>query len=147
MVSKGIRDLNIGDNASFTKTITEYDVYNFAGVTGDMNPMHINHEYAKETAFGSRIAHGILSLGFISNVLGNQIPGPGCIYAKQTCEFKKPVYIGDTITATVEVTGKNEEKNQVWLRTYCTNQKGEVVLEGEALVIPRKERSKSGIPL
>ncbi len=145
MEGKTIQDINIGDKDTFTKTVTEYDIYNFAGVTGDMNPMHINHEYAKETPFGSRIAHGILALGFISTVLGTKIPGPGSIYVKQSCQFVKPVLIGDTITATVEVTEKDESKNRVYLRTYCTNQKGEVVLEGEALMIPRKERVKSGI--
>lgn len=145
MEIKTIEDITIGDSASFTKTVTEYDVYNFAGVTGDMNPIHINQEFAKNTQFSNRIAHGILSLGFISNVLGTKLPGPGSIYAKQSCQFKKPVYIGDTITATVEVTNKDEIKNRVWLRTYCTNQRGEVVLEGEALMMPGKERVSSEV--
>lgn len=136
---KTIKEISLGDSASFTKTITECDVYNFAGVTGDMNPIHINQKFAKNTQFGNRIAHGILSLGFISNVLGTKLPGPGSIYAKQSCQFMKPVYIGDTVTATVKVVNKDEVKNRVWLETFCTNQKGEVVLEGEALMIPGKE--------
>ena len=144
---KTIRDIALGESASFTKTVTEYDVYNFAGVTGDMNPMHINHEFAKETVFGHRIAHGILCLGFISNVLGNKLPGPGSIYVNQSCKFIKPVFIGDTITATVEVIKKDEARNRLWLRTFCTNQKGELVLEGEAIMMPGKEKLNSVLPV
>jgi len=138
MVGKTCKEINIGDKDNFTKTISEADVYMFAGVTGDFNPVHINSEFAQGTVFGKRIAHGMLSLGFISNVLGTQLPGPGAIYIKQECRFLKPVFIGDTITATVEVTRMEEEKNRVWLRTYCTNQKQEVVVDGEALMMPRK---------
>jgi 3-hydroxybutyryl-CoA dehydratase len=145
MEIKTIKDIDIGDSASFIKTITEHDVYSFAGITGDMNPIHINQEYAKKTIFKDRIAHGILSLGLISNVLGNKLPGPGSIYAAQSCQFTKPVFIGDTIIAAVEVTKKNELKNRVWLKTYCINQRGEVVLEGEAQMLPGKERAKDGI--
>lgn len=139
MVGKTCEEINIGDVGNFSKTISEADVYIFAGVTGDLNPVHINSEFAQGTVFGKRIAHGILSVGFISNVLGTQLPGPGAIYIKQECRFLKPVYIGDTITATVEVTRKEEGKNRVWLRTYCTNQKQEIVVDGEALMMPRKE--------
>lgn len=139
MELKTIQDIDVGDSHSFTKTVTDYDVYNFAGITGDMNPMHINHEFAKETVFGHRIAHGILSLGFISNVLGTKLPGPGSIYISQSCNFMKPVFISDTITARVEVIKKDEVKNRIWLRTICTNQKGDLVLEGEAIMMPRKE--------
>lgn len=140
MELRTIQDIALGESQSFTKTVTEYDIYNFAGVTGDMNPMHINHEFAKETAFGNRIAHGVLSLGFISNVLGNKLPGPGSVYISQACKFMKPVFISDTITATVEVIKKDEEKNRLWLRTFCTNHKGEIVLEGEAIMMPRREK-------
>ncbi len=142
MEIKTIKKLEIGDKESFTKTVSEHDVYSFAGVTGDTNPVHINHEYAKETVFGKRIAHGILAVGFISTVLGTKLPGPGSIYVNQNCQFVKPVFIGDTITAMVEVTKKDEKKNRVWLRTYCTNQAGELVLEGEAIMMPGKEREK-----
>lgn len=139
MLGKSIEEMNIGDTASFTKTVSEYDVYSFAGITGDFNPAHINTLYASETSFGKRIAHGILSIGFISNVLGTQLPGPGTIYIRQVCDFRKPVFLGDTITATVEVTKKDEAKNRVWLRTYCTNQNGELVVDGEAVMMPPKK--------
>jgi len=140
MLGKTIKEINVGNIGSFTKSITEFDVYSFAGVTGDMNPVHINTEFAGESVFGQRIAHGILSIGFISNVLGTQIPGPGSIYVRQECNFLKPVFIGDTITARVEVIRKDEDKNRVWLRTYCTNQRQEVVVDGEALMMPRKAK-------
>jgi 3-hydroxybutyryl-CoA dehydratase len=134
---KTCREMNIGDKAEFSKSITEADLIMFAGITGDMNPVHINQEFAKTTIFGKRIVHGILSIGFISNVLGTQLPGPGGVYIQQTCKFIKPVYIGDTITATVEVMDKDESINRVWLRTYCTNQNGQLVVDGEAVMMPR----------
>lgn len=140
MLGKSVQEINIGDTASFTKTVTEYDVYSIAGVTGDFNPAHINAEYASETSFHKRIAHGILSIGFISNVLGTQLPGPGSIYIHQSCDFRRPIYIEDTITAIVEVTKKDEDKNRVWLRTYCTNQKNETVVEGEAIMMPPRKK-------
>ena len=136
MLGKTINEINIGDVADFTKTVTGYDVYSFAGVTGDFNPAHIDSEFASETAFGKTIAHGILSIGFISNVLGTQLPGPGSITVGLACDFKKPVFIGDTITATVEVTKKDESQNRVWLHTYCCNQRGEIVVDGEAKMMP-----------
>lgn len=141
MLGKTVQEINIGDSASFIKSVTEYDVYSFAGITGDFNPAHINTEYASETSFGKIIAHGILSIGFISNVLGTQLPGPGGIYIRQVCDFKKPVFIGDTITATVVVTKKDETKNRVWLHTYCTNQRDEMVVDGEAIMMPPRKKS------
>jgi len=139
---KTVQEIRIGDTAQFSKTISESDVYSFAGVTGDMNPMHVNVEYAGDTVFGKRIAHGILATGLISNVLGTQLPGPGVLYLEQTSRFLKPVFIGDTITATVEVIEIDEAKNRVRLRTYCTNQKNEITIDGEALMMPRKEKKK-----
>ncbi|MCL1791928.1 MAG: MaoC family dehydratase [Peptococcaceae bacterium] len=131
-----VKELEIGQTGSFTKTVTETDVYLFAGVTGDINPAHVNQEYAKNTMFKGRIAHGMLSAGFISAVLGMYLPGPGTIYIAQSLKFRAPVQFGDTITATVEVIEKNEEKNRVVLKTVCTNQDGKTVLEGEATVMP-----------
>ena len=96
-----IDQLEVGQKASFTKTVTEADVYNYAGVSGDFNPAHMNEEYAKNTAFKTRIAHGMLSAGFISAVLGTKLPGPGTIYLNQDLRFTKPVQFGDTITATI----------------------------------------------
>jgi len=133
-----INEMEIGQKASFTKTVTETDVYLFAGITGDVNPAHINEEYAKDTMFKERIAHGMLSAGFISAVLGMYLPGPGTIYLGQTLKFTAPVKFGDTITATAEVLEKNTEKNRATLKTVCTNQDGKVVLEGEATVMPPK---------
>jgi 3-hydroxybutyryl-CoA dehydratase len=140
MLGKTIADIQVGDKADFTKSVTEYDVYSFAGVTGDFNPAHVNAEYAHDSAFGETIAHGILSIGFISNVLGTQLPGPGSITVSLESEFKKPVYIGDTITATVEVTKKDDARNRVWLHTWCTNQHGDIVVEGEAKMMPPEKR-------
>ncbi len=127
-----IQDINVGDSASFSKSVTDYDVYSIAGITGDFNPAHINTVYAIDTPFQKRIAHGVLSVSLVSGVLGTQLPGPGVIFIGQVCDFKRPVYVGDTITATVEVVKKDEARNRVWLRTYCTNQRGELVLDGEA---------------
>jgi len=141
MLGKTVEEINVGDKASFVKSVTEYDVYSFAGITGDFNPAHINTVYASETSFGKIIAHGILSVGFISNVLGTQLPGPGSIYIRQVCDFKKPVFIGDTITATVEVANKDEVKNRVWLHTYCTNQNDEIVVDGEAIMMPPRKKA------
>jgi 3-hydroxybutyryl-CoA dehydratase len=138
MKVKTINDIAPGDTASFTKTVTEADVYNFAGVTGDFNPAHINEEYAKGTFFKTRIAHGMLSAGFISNVLGTQLPGPGCVYIKQDIRFLAPVYFNDTITAKVEVIEVIREKNRVSLKTTCSNQDGTLVMDGNALMSPAK---------
>ena len=133
------RDIAVGQSASFSKTITEWDVYTFAGLSGDLNPAHINEEYAKTTRFGSRIAHGMLSAGLISAVIGMQLPGPGTIYMGQTLKFLSPVRIGDTVTATCTVSEIRAEKNIVKLDTVCTNQAGEVVLQGMATVMPPQQ--------
>lgn len=135
-----IDTIQLGDSASFTKTVTEADVVNFAGVSGDFNPAHIDDVSAKASMFGQRIAHGMLSAGFISAVLGMQLPGPGTIYMGQELKFLKPVYFGDTITATATVVERNEEKNRLKLETTCTNQRGEVVISGFATVMPPKAK-------
>ncbi len=127
--------LQIGLSASRTKTITETDVALFAQVTEDTNPVHLDESYAAQTTFKRRIAHGMLTAGLISAVLGNDLPGPGTIYLSQTLQFKAPVYLGDTITAAVEVTQYRERRRTATFRTTCTNQDGELVLEGEAVVI------------
>jgi len=138
MVGKTIEDLKIGDRAEFSKTVSETDIYLYAGVTGDFNPAHINEEYAKKTFFKTRIAHGMLCAGFISAVMANKLPGPGCIYLKQELSFLAPVRIGDTITANAEVLELDPGKNRARLRTWCVNQDGLTVLNGEALVSPPK---------
>lgn len=127
----------VGQSASVTKTISESDVYLFAGITGDLNPAHTNEVYASGTRFGHRIAHGMLSAGLISAVLGTQLPGPGSIYMGQTLKFVAPVYFGDTITATATITSLDPEKNQAVLSTVVTNQDGKTITVGEAkLLLP-----------
>jgi 3-hydroxybutyryl-CoA dehydratase len=139
MQGKTIDELQVGQSAQFSKTISESDVYLYAGITGDFNPAHINQTYAEKTAFKTRIAHGMLTAGFISNLLGTTLPGPGTIYLQQTVKFKAPVLIGDTITARVEVVEILVEKKRVRLNTVCRNQDDTVVLEGEALVSPPRK--------
>ncbi len=138
-MGKTINELKIGDKDYFEKTITETDVYLYAGITGDFNPAHINQVASEKTMFKGRIAHGMLTAGLISAVLGTKLPGPGTIYLGQELKFTKPVRIGDTIKAEVEVVEIIPEKNRVKLKTICTNQNNEVVLEGVATVLAPKE--------
>jgi 3-hydroxybutyryl-CoA dehydratase len=138
MRGKTMDEINVGDAAQFSKTITESDVYLFARITGDLNPAHINEDYARNTFFKSRIAHGVLAGGFISAVLGMQLPGPGTIYIRQELNFLAPMRFGDTITARVTVTEKLPEKNRLKLSTTCMNQEGMIVVDGEAVVSPPK---------
>ena len=139
MIGKTVDELKVGDRAELSKTISESDIYLYAGVTGDFNPAHINQVYAEKTFFRSRIAHGLLSAGFISAAIGTVLPGPGTIYIRQELEFVAPVYIGDTITALIEVLKIDIIENHVVLKTRCKNQKGEIVIDGEALVSPPKK--------
>jgi 3-hydroxybutyryl-CoA dehydratase len=139
MIGKTIDELAVGDSAQFSKTVTETDIYLYAGVTGDFNPAHVDEEYARKTYFGTRIAHGMLSAGFISAVLGTRLPGPGAIYLRQELTFLGAVKIGDTITARVEVTEIDAAKGRVKLLTTCDNQEGKRVLTGEAVVSPPRK--------
>jgi len=138
MIGKTINEIKIGDKSSYSRTVCEADVILFGGVSGDLNPAHFNEEYSKNTMFKGRIAHGMLSAGYISTVLGMHLPGPGTIYLSQELKFTAPVKFGDTITATVEVIEKLEEKNRLILETICTNQKGDIVVKGKAVVMPPK---------
>ncbi|GAA0691275.1 MULTISPECIES: MaoC family dehydratase [Clostridium] len=138
MTGKTINEINLGDKASYSRTVTEADVVLFGGVSGDLNPAHFNEEYCKDTMFKGRIAHGMLSSSYISTVLGMQLPGPGTIYLSQELKFTAPVKFGDTVTATIEVIEKIEEKNRIVLDTICTNQDGKVVVKGKAVVMPPK---------
>lgn len=131
-------DLKIGDSASITHTITEDDIETFGDLSGDYNPLHFNEEWAKTTMFKGRIAHGILTAAYISAVIGMKLPGPGTIYLSQSMRFRRPVRIGDTITATVDVKEKDDEKERITLGTTVTNQDGETVLQGEALIMLMK---------
>lgn len=129
-------ELKIGDSASFSKTVSETDIYLFAGVTGDLNPAHVNAVAAADNMFKQRIAHGMLTASFISTVLAMKLPGPGVIYVGQDLQFRGPVFIGDTVTATVECSEKIEQRKWVKFKTTVTNQDGKVVVAGEATVIP-----------
>ena len=129
---KLIDEIKIGDSAQISNTVTETVINDFAKATGDFNPIHLNQTYAEETYFKGRIAHGVLSIGYISSVLGNLVPGPGGILLSQEAKFLAPVRIGDIITAKVEVVELTPEKNRVKFKTTCTNQKGEVVVDGTA---------------
>ena len=142
MRGKSIDELKVGEAAEFSKTVSESDIYLYAGITGDFNPAHINETYAQKTFFKERIAHGMLTAGFISAVLANQLPGPGTIYLKQELKFLAPVHIGDTVTARVEVSEIITEKKQVRLKTTCTNQEGIQILDGEAVISPPKPPKK-----
>jgi 3-hydroxybutyryl-CoA dehydratase len=139
MKGRTISQLKPGDFAEFSKTVSETDVYMFAGIVGDFNPAHVNEEYAKGTFFKTRIAHGMLAAGFVSSTIGMQLPGPGTVYISQDLKFLAPVRIGDTVTARVEVTEIITEKNRIKLATTCTNQDGVKILTGEAMVSPPKE--------
>jgi 3-hydroxybutyryl-CoA dehydratase len=130
-----IDQLHPGMTASIAKTVTEADIILFAGISTDVNPVHLDEEYAKGTIFGGRIAHGMLSAGFISAVLANHLPGPGTIYLSQTLKFKAPVRPGDTVRATVTVKEVNVARNRVTLDTVCTVA-GKVVIEGECQMMP-----------
>ena len=142
MIGKTIEELKVGDTAKFSKTVTESDVYLFAGITGDLNPAHVNEDYARDTFFKTRIAHGMLSASFISTVIGTMLPGPGSIYMHQEVSFLAPVIFGDTITAVVEVAEIVADKKRVLLKTYCVNQDNTTVVDGEALVSPPRAAQK-----
>ena len=133
-----LEDLTIDMESSYQKTITETDIDAFAALTGDTNPVHLDSEYAATTPFRARIAHGMLSAGFISTVLGTQLPGPGCIYLEQQIKFKAPVFIGDTLVATVTVKDINQRLGRVSLKTQCfVNTK--LVLDGTASMMVDKK--------
>src|SRR5688572_9931767 len=127
--------LAVGMSAESAKTITEADVVLYAGVVGDFNPVHLDAEFAAKSRFGGRVAHGMLIAGLLSGVLAMKLPGPGVIYLGQTLRFTKPVLIGDTVTARVEVIEIIASKKRARLTTTCRNQRGETVIEGEATVL------------
>lgn len=133
-----IHDMEVGQLAEITKRITEEDVYAFAEITGDKNPIHMQKEYAESTFFKQQLAHGALLPGLISAVFGMKLPGPGAIYEFQELTFKKPVHFNDEITAFVEVRSINKERNRVTFKTGCYNQDQEIVAEGESVLLPSK---------
>lgn len=132
-------DLDVGMQDAYAKTITNADVITFAGISGDTNPVHLNHEFASETMFEGQIAHGMLTASFISTVIGTKLPGPGCIYVSQNIRFKAPVKVGDTVMATCTVKKMIPEKRLVEMETVCSVS-GKTVLEGEAIIlVPTKD--------
>jgi 3-hydroxybutyryl-CoA dehydratase len=138
---KYLEEIGEGMTAVFSKTVTEADIVLFAGITGDTNPVHLDEEFAKPTMFKGRIAHGMLTAGFISTVFGTKLPGPGCIYLSQTLKFKAPVRIGDTVHARVTVSTVDRDKGRVTFATTC--HVGEtIVLDGEAqLMVPKRPKN------
>lgn len=150
MIGKTIAELNAGDRAELTRLVEDDDLASFVGAVGDYNPVHSNPVYAAATIFQTPIAPGIFTAGLISAVIGTELPGPGAIYLSQTLKFVKPVRAGDTITARIEIAEVIRDRNRIRLQTACVNQHGEVVLAGEAWVMPSTtavvyEEQRSGL--
>ena len=131
--------LKLGDSYTDTRVVTEEMRNTFAAVSGDSNPLHLDADFAATTPFKERIAHGALVSSFISKVLGCDFPGYGSVYVSQFSQFKRPVKIGDEISTTVEVKEKDERRGYVTFKTYCKNQLGKIVVDGEAVGIPPKQ--------
>jgi 3-hydroxybutyryl-CoA dehydratase len=134
-----VDEVKIGEKATMSKTISESDSYLFAGLTGSLNPLYLDEEYASKTPYGKRIVPEMLVAAFLPATQGNFLPGELNVHLKQHLEFKKPVYIGDTITTEIEILGKDIKKNRVIIGNKCTNQNGEVVIVGQAIVYPKKK--------
>ena len=133
-----MKEFIVGMSASYEQTITDADIKNFAGVSGDHNPVHMSDEYADASKFKKRIAHGLMSASYFSAIFGTKLPGEGCIYVEQNLKFKKPVYIGDTVRATVTIRKIDEKKRRLFFDTVCTV-KGRIVISGEAeIYIPER---------
>jgi 3-hydroxybutyryl-CoA dehydratase len=132
-------DIDVGMTDVFSKTVTEADIMAFAGVSGDTNPVHLNEEFAKTTMFKTRIAHGMLSAGFISTVFGTKLPGPGCIYIAQNLKFKAPVKVGDTVLARVTAIEKNDAKKMITFETVCTVGDVKVITGDATIMIPDRK--------
>jgi 3-hydroxybutyryl-CoA dehydratase len=129
-------ELEVGMSASFAKTVTETDVYLYAGISGDFNPVHVDREYARQTAFGRRLVHGGLVQALMSMVVGTMLPGVGTIALEVKTRFKAPVFFGDTVTVSAEITEKIDRTKWVRIKTLAHNQEGKLVVVGEGLVIP-----------
>ncbi|OGP69381.1 MAG: enoyl-CoA hydratase [Deltaproteobacteria bacterium RBG_13_47_9] len=136
MKEKTIHELKVGDSAQISKMITEEMINDFARATGDFNPIHLDQRYAEKTFFKGRIAHGALSIGLLSAILGNILPGYGTLYLSQEVRFLAPVRIGDTLIARVEVIELIPEKNRAKFKTTCSNQEGQMVVDGTAWAMP-----------
>lgn len=137
MISKAYDEIKIGDKATLSKVVTDKDIQLFAEVSLDRNPIHLDEEFAKGSMFKQRIAHGMLSAGLISAVIGTQLPGVNTIYMSQSLKFVAPVFIGDEVTVEVEVVDKRDDRNIITLKTTVVNQNGKEVVTGEALVLKK----------
>lgn len=144
MTPTAIESLVVGQSVEVPTVVTAHMVELFAEATGDRNPVHLDEEFAAKTKFGGRIAHGMLTAGFVSAAIASKLPGPGSIYMGQTLRFTRPVKLGDTVTVKLEVIEIMAEKKRVRLSTVCTNQNGETVMEGEATVMVPGERAPPG---
>ncbi len=148
ITNKTFDEITIGDCATLARTLTKQDIQMFAAVTGDMNPAHLDEAYAKTDIFHEIVGHGMWTASMFSVLLGMQLPGPGTLYLGQTLKFLKPVHLGDTITAMVKAVAKDDKHKHITFQTLCTNQDGQTVLEGEALVLaPSEKISWKALPL
>ena len=139
-------EISIGQTASYTKAVTDEDIRLFAVISGDVNPVHLDEDYAKSTPFQGRIAHGMITGAFVSAALALELPGPGTIYLSQQLSFRKPVMVGDTLTVTLEVKDKRDDKRFVTIDCTVENQDGAVVALGEALVLAPAEKIRMEAP-
>lgn len=135
-----LEEIEVGMNASYSQTITDADIKSYAGLSGDHNPVHVDQVYAETSRFGKRIAHGMLSSGFFSALFGTKLPGYGCVYASQTLQFRYPVYIGDTVTATVTVKHVDIEKRRLIFDTVCKVGKRKVITGEAEIYIPENKK-------
>lgn len=126
-----LKKIEIGMSVSYSHTVTDSDIKAFAAISGDQNPVHIDEEFAKNSRYKKRIAHGLLTASYFSALFGTKIPGEGCVYASQSLKFRRPVYLGDTVTAIVEVTKVDLKKKKFFFKTEC-RVKNKVVTDGEA---------------
>lgn len=134
-----IEDLKIGMSASYSQTISDSDIKSFAGISGDRNPVHMDKEYAENSRFKKRIAHGMISSSFFSALFGTKLPGEGCVYVSQTLKFRKPVYIDDTVTATVVIERIDKEKRRVFFNTFCKVGRHKVITGEAEIYIPENK--------
>lgn len=137
MIKDPIIDIVIGQSESYSQTITDADIKSFSGISGDKNPVHMDSEYAEKSRYGRRIAHGMMSVSYFSALFGMKLPGPGCVYIEQSVKFIRPVYIGDTLTATVEVERVNFEKRRIYFKTYCTVSGKKVITGNAEIYLPK----------
>lgn len=141
MESHPIEELEIGQSAEFTKTVTETDVAMFCAISGDFNPIHVDAEYAAASPFGARVAHGPITLALSAGLLGMRLPGLGTVAVSNRIDYRRPVYIGDTVTTRVEVAALDHARNRVTMTVSWTNQTGVLVAEGEVVLKPPRKRS------